>query len=161
MSSKNISNSINFLKFIIFLLIIISTISYCPKKTPILIEGKCKLISCTKIQLVEGICKIDNEIIKTQWLSRFIQISVISSNYLNFVKTSKGDMLIETTYYPFSTSRFFFGITKNGRGYFKENEKETYLKNLTINISKSEEIKEIKQTILKNILQMLENQTHN
>ena len=37
----------------------------CDRNNPILKEGNCQSIYCTKNEFDEGVCQIDNEIIKT------------------------------------------------------------------------------------------------
>ena len=117
---------------LIFILIIKNVVTECPVNTPILISGQCKLKYCSKAEFDSKYCKINNTIIKTQWLNNIIQIGGLTYRYINFASYSNGDMVIETTCYPGKPKRYFYGLKKNGRPFFynKNSQEETpyYLK---------------------------------
>ena len=97
----------------------------CPKNAPILFYGECKSQYCSKEQIDLNICSINNTIIKTQWLNNIIEIGGLACRYINFASYSNGDMVIETTTYPEEPKRYFYGLKKNGRPFFKnENTQE-------------------------------------
>ena len=56
-----------------FLLLINPIKNECDKTTPILKDGFCLLKYCTEEEYKNEICKIDNKIIKTQWLNNIIE----------------------------------------------------------------------------------------
>ena len=90
----------------------------CQRNKPILKGGSCVLDYCTKEEFDSKACSINNKIIKTQWLNNII---LINYKFVNFASNSKGDMFIETTSYPNSPKRLFFGITNEGKPFFNEN----------------------------------------
>ena len=104
---------------------ILSEISECPKETPIDISNNCTMQYCTKDDFSSGKCKIKNEIIKTQWLNNIIVIGDLYYRYINFASYSNGDLVIQTTSFPASTYRKFYGLKENGRPFFTNNNQET------------------------------------
>ena len=61
------------------------------------------------------------KIIKTQWLTNIIQIGDLNFRYINFASYSNGDMIVETTAFPASPARMFFGLQSNGHPFFEGN----------------------------------------
>ena len=62
----------------------------------------------------------------SQLINNIIELGGQDFRYNHFSLSSKGDMIIDTTAYPGNNERRFFGLKKNGRPYFKdENENET------------------------------------
>ena len=92
-----------------------SEIKQCPKETPILISGECLLDYCTNDS---SDCIIANSTIKTQWLNKLIVFGDLKYRYINFATYENGDMVVETTDYPDTQKRMFFGISQNGRPFF-------------------------------------------
>ena len=114
----------NIFHLILFLFIfhsIKSEIKECPRETPILISGECKLYYCSKEVLDTPDCKIANSTIKTQWLNNIIVFGDLNYRYINFASYESGDMVVETTCYPQSKKRMFFGLQENGRPFFTNN----------------------------------------
>ena len=65
-------------------------------------------------------------IIKTQnEITNIIWIGDIDFRYINFATFSNGDMIIETTSYPFNAKRMFYGLKQNGEYFFNVNGKST------------------------------------
>ena len=93
---------------------------------PILIDNMCKFTYCTNTQFESSICIINNNIIKTQWLTSIIPISDINYRYINPFLTNNKDLIIQTTYSYGSSRRQYFGITKEGRFFFKNSEEKEY-----------------------------------
>ena len=61
-----------------------------------------------------------------QSINNIIELGGKDFRYIRFSLNTKGDMVIDTTAYPGNNERRFFGLKKNGRPYFKdENNKET------------------------------------
>ena len=104
-----------------FLLLINPIKNECDKTTPILKGRFCLLKYCTEEEYKKEICKIDNKIIKTQWLNNIIKIGDKNFRYVNFANYSNGDMIVETTSCPGSSKRMFYGIKSNGRALFTNN----------------------------------------
>ena len=123
----------NILLIILFFLIYItfniksikSEISDCPKAQPIYKSNECKLEYCTKEQFESEQCIIKNEIVKTQWLNNIIIIGDTNFRYLNYASYKNGDMVIQSTKYPVTKARKFYGIKNNGRPFFTKDSKET------------------------------------
>ena len=93
----------------------------CPRELPILKDGNCVLEFCTKREFKNKKCVIDNQIVKTQWLNDIIWIGDKNFIYINFANNSNGDMIVETTSYPPSEKRIFYGINWDGNPFFKDN----------------------------------------
>ena len=73
---------------------------------------------CTEEQFKNEECKIDNEIIKIQWLNNIICIGEKSFRFINFGLYSNGDIILEITSSPGSKKRIFYGLKQNGRIFF-------------------------------------------
>ena len=72
-------------------------------------------------------CILNNSIIKSQFPNDIIFVGERTQRYLNFVTLLNGDILFQTSSYPcYDGKRKFYGLKKNGRGFFiNENEQET------------------------------------
>ena len=118
--------SINFIFQTIFIFLNYKNFTKCtcPIENPIKIDGDCQLKYCTEIEFKNGICSIDNEIIKTQWLNNFIVFDEYRYRYSNMAINKKGDFIFETSSEELNGVRLFFGLKKNGRNYFKNNNNE-------------------------------------
>ena len=124
MKKKKHNLSYNFLLKIIYFLQIIKIYKFtCDKKSPFLKEGTC-VTSCP-IEEFNKSCILENEIIKTQWINNIIYLTDIVFPYINMVTTENEDLLILVSEFPGSNKRVLYGLTKEGRGYFKVNGKET------------------------------------
>ena len=98
----------------------------CNKTHPILKNGSCNSIYCSQEQFISSECLINNPIIKTQWLTRLIPISDLNFRFINPVLSKKNDLIIQTTKSTGSRERKFFGITKDGRYFFKNSNGDEY-----------------------------------
>ena len=99
----------------------------CNKSFPIFKDNQCLLINCTEEQFNEGICVKNNSIIRTQWLNNIIQVGEKDYRYLNFITTSKNETFFETTAYPETNDRIFFGINQDGSPFFEESDENRYI----------------------------------
>ena len=88
--------------------------------TPILKSGSCQLTFCSKEEFNSLDCIISNSKIKTQWLNNIIEIGDLNFRYINFASYQNQDMVVQTTSYPSSTKRMFYGLKKNGRIFKKK-----------------------------------------
>ena len=115
-------------RFILHLILINNISSLCDKSTPYLKDNNCvSYSSCSDISSpIEDIgeCEIDNPIVKTQFLSNIIQIGVLNFRYLNYAFNLNGDLIILSSSIPASGIRVFFGLKKNGRFFFNNENKE-------------------------------------
>ena len=130
---------LSFLTFFIFLIILIPSHCECEINRPFIKNEKCQSDPCTQNELNQGICLINNSIIKTQWLNNIVILNERKYRYGSFAINSEGDMFIE---YSMDNSRLFYGLKKNGKYYFKDEEnKETPIKHyLVINNDNPSEI---------------------
>ena len=75
----------------------------------------------------------------SQLINNIINLGGENFRYNHFSLSSKGDMVIDTSAYPGNNERRFFGLKKNGRPYFKdENENETPYYSLLVSGLKNE-----------------------
>lgn len=134
-----------FKRKIIFLLIfymiqlITKIMSICEKNKPILLmNGTCASTYCSSQQFSLNLCSIDNEIIKTQWLNNIIILKEEKLKYFDFILSPDGDFLFYSHPSPSNNKRIFYGLKKNGRYYFKDenNNEEIPIFNLTTDINK-------------------------
>ena len=127
MSVKNIflKKYIPFLIFLFFIQNIKSQITDCLRQNPILISGECQLNYCSKSQFNSSYCIIANPIVKTQWLNNIITFGNSDFRYVNFGIFSNGDMVVETSAFPKSRTRMFYGLKQNGRPLYEKEGKET------------------------------------
>ena len=110
------------IKIISFLFLINPIITQnCTRELPILKHGNCVLEYCTKDEFKNKTCVIVDQIVKTQWLNDIIWIGDLNFRYVNLANNSNGDMVGETTSLPASEKRLFYGITKDGNPFFKDN----------------------------------------
>ena len=118
--------SINFIFQIIFISLNYKKFikSDCPKDNPIKIDGECKSQFCSENDFKSGICKIENEIIKTQWLNNFIVFDEYRYRFNSMTISKKEDFILETSSEELNGVRLFFGLKKNGRYYFKNSNNE-------------------------------------
>ena len=118
-------NNLNFLlKLIIFLKVINFCFSSCSKNQPFIKAGNC-IEECTLEEINNKQCEISNEIIKGQWLNNIIYLGESSCPYINIETSENNDFYAEVSCFPESNIRYFFGLTKEGKGFFKDkNNKE-------------------------------------
>ena len=133
--NKQNKKNINFffqslLSNFIFLLNIIKIYSLCDKDSPLLKDGSC-LSYCTGNEIKTGVCQIENEIIKTQWMDNTIYFSD-GTHYINILNTQKDVLIVLLSEFPGSNKRYFYALDQEGRGYFNENGEQTYQKAITI-----------------------------
>ena len=68
---------------------------------------------------IESILSLDND------FTNIIYIGDKNFRYINFADYSNGDMIIETTSFPESTKRLFYGLKQNGEYLFIKDGKST------------------------------------
>jgi hypothetical protein len=96
----------------------------CKYETPFKKNNNC-YEKCSLTELEQKTCKINNTVTQTQWLNNLLQISINDYSYVDIAKTSTGDLLISCSSLPEKNSTMFYGITQNGRPYFKVNNTKT------------------------------------
>ena len=121
-SDKN--NSKILLKFILLLTIINVCFGSCPKDKPFFKESSCQS-TCTSEELKSKKCIISNEIIENQQLNNIIYFGQVCYNYINIETSENDDLLAEVTCFTETNNRNFYGLTKEGKGFFKRNNEVT------------------------------------
>ena len=134
-----------YLKYLILLLRIINILDCDSVHEPILKDGSCSEGQCTDEEFKSEYCKIDNEIIKTQWLNNIIYITEEEGfNYVDIMSTSNEDLILisntDSTVEENKFKRKFYGLKKNGRNYFidSDNSKETPFYQFTANSTRAQ-----------------------
>ena len=118
--NNKIDIKINFILLINLLVILLlnNHIKGCPYDNPILdSDSNCTSIICSESEMNSGKCKIDNEIIKTQWLNK---MTLVGENGLQFAGVASyynGDLIFEAIK-NISNTRYFYGLRKNGYIFF-------------------------------------------
>ena len=92
----------------------------CPIDYPLLLTGDTGEKECTMEAYNPDNHIISNEIIKTQWLNKRIQIGINNCMYLGVCLSSENDLIFETNtiYEVDDNNRYFYGIKSNGRPFF-------------------------------------------
>ena len=89
-------------------------------------EGDCLNGNCELSEYESGICKIENDIIKTQWFTSIIQFTDEGYTFALITTTDNGDLIVSANHYTQpSALKYYYGLKKNGRPYFSINGKET------------------------------------
>ena len=86
---------------------------------PFLKGGEC-VSTCITSEIDEGICKIKNEIIKTQWLNNIIFLSDYYFFYLDLTVSESNYLYCLVSGYPESNKRIIFILDDEGYGYFNK-----------------------------------------
>ena len=125
---RNFNNKRNFNLFILLICLFIFTLfkpikalDKCNKENPIFKSNQCTLVYCTKEEYANSICKIENSIIQTQWLTSVIWVGEKNFRYINIATFSNCDLIVETTSNPGTSQRVFYGLKKNGQNFFNDN----------------------------------------
>ena len=107
-----------------FLFSIRISLSYCScdLNKPILINGICELKYCTEDEYKNEDCLIDNDIIKTQWLSSIIRFDDNKYRYGSIAVNSEGDMIAEFSTEENNGKRLFYGLKQDGNYFFKNSD---------------------------------------
>ena len=112
-------SSILFIK-IFEILLLINNIKECPIDKPILDNfDVCSSKYCSRNDFETEECKIDNDIIRTQWLNRMDLIGENGFRFVSMATFSNGDLILETISDSDNIKRYFYGLSKNGNYLFK------------------------------------------
>ena len=129
MGIYNTNKLIFFFKLLVFLNIFKSFLCECPPDAPIKKQGsdECQEIQCTMQEFQEGICTIENEIMKSQIFTSIIQFSGENYDFAMITTTPNGNLLASSSK-DFNCVKYFYGLKSNGRPFFYNNGTETPLK---------------------------------
>ena len=116
---NNRKMKISFFFFIKLLVILLlnKIIKGCPIEAPIYSGSTCTSKYCTDNDFITGVCKIENDIIKTQWLTRMTYVGIHGFRLVRAATFSNGDIIVETI--NTSLKRYFYGLDKNGNFLFE------------------------------------------
>ena len=121
---------------ILFKLIEADNLNSCQRDKPFLKDGQC-IDFCSKEEINSGNCTIDEITVKIQYLSNIIILGSQDYRYININSNKNGDLVILTTKFTGTGERLFYGLKKNGRFLFK-NENSNEYPYLIFNISGEE-----------------------
>ena len=107
------------IKLLYFLLVITYIGAECPRNRPLSLFNICMKTFCSKNDFETNFCKIDNEIIKTQWLKNIILIGYNGCGYVNIETYSNKDLIVEAINLSGTDKkRIFYALKQNGRNFF-------------------------------------------
>ena len=113
--------------FLIFILLnICNTHCECNITYPILIGDECQRTYCTEDNFTSGYCKINNDIIKTQWLNDIITFDFDKLRYGSLAINSNGDMVHECSVEEAKGIRVFYWLKQDGSYYFQNENGEKF-----------------------------------
>ena len=94
------------------------------------------LIFYIKLVLLEE----SNPIVNTETLTSIIKYSLSTppTNYATVATTPKGNLICSSSFYQDSTIKYYYGLTPNGRPYFKKDGIETEFSNADSNKTRNE-----------------------
>ena len=123
---KNLSNTFYFLLNLISFLYNIKFCSNCDIANPIKKNDECINVGCTIEEFKSNICTIENDIIKTQWITQLIIFSEYGVSYSTLATTPNNDLICISSHYSTSnTKQYFYALKNNGRSYFLKDNEET------------------------------------
>ena len=89
------------------------------EKEPFLKNGIC-ISFCSKEEIELNQCIIDNEKVKIQYISNWIIIGEEGYRYINIDSDEYNNIVVQTSKSEKSGDRYFYGLQKNGRYLFKD-----------------------------------------
>ena len=97
-----------------FNLMIYSITNECPKESPIIKnnDNNCTSIYCSELQFNSGECKINNRIVKTQWLNNIIKFENTNGD-INLIKNYNEEKIIFSTTLSNKKERIIFALDFN------------------------------------------------
>ena len=116
----NISSLFIFKYILIFNLITLCSFMECDRDIPFLKEDTC-ISYCKTEEINKGICIINNDIIKTQWLNNIIIIGGKDYIYVNVESSEANNLYYLASSFPASNERLFYILNNEGYGLFDKN----------------------------------------
>ena len=92
----------------------------CGRDNPFLKEDIC-ISSCKTEEINKGICIINNDIIKTQWLNNINIIGGKEFIYVNVESSEINNLYYLASSFPASNERIFYNLNNEGYGLFNKN----------------------------------------
>jgi len=126
---KHKYNYLNFyLKFNIFIILINPFIlSVCNYTYPIMKNQKCINTTCQINEFEIGTCILENDIIREQAFTNIVKFTDTKPDFIASCTTPNGNLIAFSSLWG-KTIKYFFGIKKNGRPYFFNNNEESLFK---------------------------------
>ena len=105
---------------LILYLIRLCSFMKCGRDKPFLKEDNC-ISSCKTEEINKGICIINNDIIKTQWLNNINIIGGKEFIYVNVESSEINNLYYLASSFPASNERIFYILNNEGYGLFNKN----------------------------------------
>ena len=140
MAFKIFSKSLlNNLKLVLILQILASfNMDTCTNRDSPLLKGTNCLNTCSQSDILSQVCKVDNEIIRTQWLNNIIYISPEDYRYINIALSESNSIYIIVSSWHGSNERYLYILDNEGYGFFEGVDgNKTPFKKIEINDSSS------------------------
>ena len=104
------------------ILLLNNIIKGCPIEEPIrysifFTDSYCTSRFCTSLEFSDGICRIENDIISTQWLNRMNLIGENGYRFVSMEILSNGDLILEAIENN-NNKRYFYRLNQNGSSSF-------------------------------------------
>ena len=91
----------------------------CPRDKPILKDGECQLIYCSKEEFEINNCTISNYYQQIQWINNFHFFGETYISHICPISNSKGELFLMSQSLIFGIGdKYLFGFSKNGDGLF-------------------------------------------
>ena len=119
------------------ILLLNNFIKGCPVDEPILDRfDNCTSKYCTNDDFNKGECKIDNDIIRAQWLNRMNIIATNGFIFVSMAAFSDGGLILGTIKGNEDKKRYFYGLNKNGNNFFENKGRSSVLAEANNNLGK-------------------------
>ena len=113
------------IRILISLILLDKINSQCSKDNPIKKNSECVNEYCLESEFKDGICSIDNSIIKIQWLNKIISFGDENTFFFLSIKMSKNNFIFLS--FDENENVYIYDLTSAYQKYFN-NEKEAYYK---------------------------------
>ena len=114
------TKSLNNLKLVLILQILASfNMETCTNRNSPLLKGTNCLNTCSQSDIQSEVCKVDNEIIKTQWLNNIIYITPEDYRYINIALSESNSIYIIVSSWHENNERYLYILDNEGYGFFE------------------------------------------
>ena len=93
--------------------------SECSRDNPFLKNDQC-ISSCTREEINNNTCIINNDIVKTQWLNNVVFIKGSNFFYLNIYTSENNNLYSLVSCYPYTNERVMYNLNHEGYGLFNK-----------------------------------------
>ena len=109
-----------FIKFLFLSILINGIKNQCDKEHPIFYNNDCIERYCTAEEFENGICTINNNIAKIQWLNKVDSFSKNNVNGFVYIKMSNNDIFFICTAFEENNSIYAYGLKSTGEKYYND-----------------------------------------